>query len=127
MFERLDPRSPTPLYEQIAARIRVGIAAGDLDPGDTLPSVRHLAATLRVNPATVVQAYRVLEAEGFVERRHGAGTFIRAIGQDRRDGERERQIEAWAERVLAEGARLGIGIDELAPALERAREKGRHG
>ena len=79
MFEQLDPRSPNPLYAQIANRLRVAIAAGELRPGAALPSVRHLAAELRVNPATVVQAYRDLESDGFVEMRQGAGTFVREV------------------------------------------------
>ena len=40
LFNDIDPRSPTPLYEQIAARVRVAVASGDLRPGDALPSVR---------------------------------------------------------------------------------------
>ena len=64
MFERIDPRSPTPIYAQIAERVRVAVAAGELTKGDGLPSVRALATRLRVNPATVVQAYRELEHDG---------------------------------------------------------------
>ena len=67
MFDRLDPRSPTPLYAQIAGTIRVAVAAGELETGQTLPSVRQLAIRLRVNPVTVVQADRDLDGEGFVE------------------------------------------------------------
>ena len=74
MFEQIDPRSATPLYAQIAGRLRVAVAAGELRPGEPLPSVRQLASKLRVNPATVVQAYRDLETEGFVEMRQGAQT-----------------------------------------------------
>jgi len=59
MFDQIDPRSPTPLYAQIAARLKLAVAAGELRPGEALPSVRQLAARLRVNPATVVQAYPV--------------------------------------------------------------------
>ena len=58
MFERIDPRSSTPIYAQIAARVRVAVASGELSAGDDMPSVRALATQLRVNPATVVQAYR---------------------------------------------------------------------
>ena len=79
MFDQVDPRSAVPLYAQIAARLRVAIAAGELLPGVGLPSVRQLAGQLRINPATVVQAYRDLETEGFVEMRHGAGTFVREV------------------------------------------------
>ena len=79
MFDTLDSRSPTPLYDQIASRIRVAVAAGELTEGDALPSVRRLAGQLRVNPATVVQAYRTLASDGFVEMKQGAGTFINSV------------------------------------------------
>src|SRR5450759_4886884 len=92
MFEHIDPRSPTPLYAQIATRLRVAIASGELEKGEALPSVRSLAARLRINPATVVQAYRDLETEGLVATRHGAGTFVQEIAADRR--KRDRVAEA---------------------------------
>ena len=119
MFDRIDPRSPTPLYEQIAGRIRVAIAAGELNEGHLLPSVRQLAATLRVNPATVVQAYRELEREGFVELKHGAGTFVRAISAERKKGERIRGASELVRELLAEAARLGVNGDDLRTALDR--------
>ena len=80
MFDSIDSRSPTPLYAQIAMRVRVAIASGELPKGAALPSVRTLASQLRVNPATVVQAYRELESEGLVATRHGAGTFVQDVG-----------------------------------------------
>lgn len=117
LFQDLDPRSPTPLYAQIAARIRVGVAAGELDPGVALPSVRQLARTLRVNPSTVVQAYRDLEQDGFVEIRHGAGTFIRDVPSGRKETERMDQARDIARRALTEAARRGIPSDELHDAF----------
>jgi len=118
VFERIDPRSPTPLYAQIAGRIRLAIAAGELRPAAALPSVRQLAAELRVNPATVVQAYRDLEAEGFVEIRHGAGTFVRELAPARRARERARQASALVRQLLAEARRVGVSLAELQAALE---------
>jgi GntR family transcriptional regulator len=118
MFERIDPRSPTPLYAQIAGRIRVAIAAGELRPAAALPSVRQLAAELRVNPATVVQAYRDLEGEGFVEIRHGAGTFVRELAPGRRARERARQATALVRRLLADARRAGVPLAELQAAIE---------
>lgn len=118
MFESIDPRSPTPLYEQIAARVRVAVAAGDLGAGDALPSVRALARDLRVNPATVVQAYRDLAADGFVEMRHGQGTFVLEVASYLRDEERASRALELVREVLAEAARLGIGADELARAFQ---------
>ncbi len=118
MFENLDPRSPVPLYEQIAAALRVAVASDELKAGELLPSVRQLAATLRVNPATVVQAYRDLEREGFVEMRHGAGTFVQHVGGTKRSAERQRQARKRARAVLAGAARVGLCAADLLRALE---------
>lgn len=120
MFEHIDPRSSTPLYAQIAARVRVAIAAGELRTAAALPSVRDLAARLRVNPATIAQAYRELEAEGFVEIRHGAGTYVRELAPGRRARERARQAKTLIERLLADARRMGVSLDELRDAIDAA-------
>jgi GntR family transcriptional regulator len=117
MHDEIDPRSPVPLYEQIAARIRVAVAAEEYQAGEALPSVRQLAAALRVNPSTVVQAYRDLEREGFVEMRQGAGTFVKALAAAEREQERTRQARGLVRALLAEAARLGIGSTEVARAF----------
>lgn len=118
MFDEIDPRSPTPLYEQIAARVRVAVAAGDLTPGEALPSVRRLARDLRVNPATVVQAYRDLAADGFVEMRHGQGTFVQEVSPFLMDEERATRAQELVRKLLEDAARLGIGADEIARAFQ---------
>ena len=100
MFDGIDPRSPTPLYEQIAARVRLGIASAELAPGEALPSVRSLARTLRVNPATVVQAYRDLATDGFVDIRHGQGTFVRDVPAPLLADERAAHATALVQRLL---------------------------
>jgi GntR family transcriptional regulator len=122
LFDQIDPRSPVPLYAQIAGRIRVAVAAGELRPGESLPSVRHLAARLRLNPATVVQAYRDLETEGFVEMRQGAGTFVKEVVPERRASERTRQARALVRQMVAEAGKLGLGTKELLQAIEQELE-----
>ena len=117
MFEGIDPRSPNPLYAQIAAHIRVAVASGEVRPGDALPSVRALAQSLRVNPATVVQAYRELEMDGFVEMRHGAGTFVLEVPTDRKTEERYERARLIARHALQEAARMGIPASELVEVL----------
>jgi GntR family transcriptional regulator len=119
MFEQLDPRSPTPLYAQIAERLRVAIVTRELAPAEMLPSVRQLAASLRVNPATVVQAYRALEDEGFVEMRQGMGTYVREVSPNQRSTERERQATELVRRLLSHAARLGLSAREITSAFER--------
>jgi len=117
MFGDIDPRSPTPLYEQIAARVRVAVAAGELGPGDALPSVRSLARELRVNPATVVQAYRDLAIDGFVDMRHGQGTFVMEVPHPVRDEERAAQATRLVRKLLQDGARLGLNMEDIAQAF----------
>lgn len=117
MFEGIDPRSPIPLYAQIAAHIRVAVASGEVKPGDALPSVRSLAQRLRVNPATVVQAYRDLEMDGFVDMRHGSGTFVREVPTDRKTEERLDRARVIARQALQDAARMGIGASELLDVL----------
>jgi len=124
VFDDLDPRSPVPLYEQIAARIRVAVAADEFAAGDALPSVRQLAGSLRVNPATVVQAYRDLERDGFVEMRHGAGTFVQALPAVRRASEKQKQARELVRRMMSEAAKLGIGLRELREALAQESSSG---
>ena len=120
MFDNIDPRSPTPIYDQIAGRVKVAVASGELRPGEALPSVRQLAARIRVNPATVVQAYRELETQGFVEMRQGAGTYVREVASDRRVKEQIEQATRLVRAMMAEAGRLGIPTDVLIKAVERS-------
>ncbi|MCH9651305.1 MAG: GntR family transcriptional regulator [Deltaproteobacteria bacterium] len=96
--------------------VRRALVVGTLLPEDALPSVRQLAAELRVNPNTVQQAYRELEREGVVTKRRGLGTFAASIQM----GEKERQMMAreLAQRMLREAYRQGLSAQELLAALE---------
>ncbi len=119
MFSKVDPRSPTPIYAQIADRIRVAVASGEISAGDGLPSVRALATRLRVNPATVVQAYRDLERDAIVEMRQGAGTFVAVVGADLRNRERAVAAKRIVQQMLNEAARLGLSPTDLRDAFDR--------
>ena len=125
MFEKIDPRSPTPIYAQIATRVRLAVASGDLECDDGLPSVRALATQLRVNPATVVQAYRELEQEGIVQMRQGAGTFVVDVAPERRARERASAAKRLVREFIAESAKLGLGVEELREAFDRETENRR--
>jgi GntR family transcriptional regulator len=124
MFDHVDPRSPTPLYAQIASRLRVAIASGELKSGDGLPSVRQLASQLRINPATVVQAYRELEVEGLVNTRQGAGTFVQDVAPDRRTRDREQEARRLVRDLLSEAGSIGITATELRTAMDQELKSG---
>ncbi len=119
MFSRIDPSSPTPIYAQIADRIRVAVAAGELRAGDDLPSVRALATRLRVNPATVVQAYRDLERDRIVEMRQGSGTYVADIAAETRQREKTAAAQRFVRQMLTQAARQGLSPTDLRSALER--------
>ena len=116
LLRQIDPRSPIPLYVQIANRLRVAIATGEMKPGEALPSVRNLASSIRVNPATVVQAYRELEAAGVVESRQGAGTFVRELPETKRETERRREARRLVREMMAQAAGLGVTNEDLETA-----------
>jgi GntR family transcriptional regulator len=76
MLITLDNSSPAPLYQQIVDEIRGQILTGQLRPGDPLPSIRQLAADLRISVITTKRAYQDLENEGLIQTRPGRGTFV---------------------------------------------------
>src|SRR5262245_49663332 len=67
---------PVPIYEQIVAQVIYGVAAGSLEPGTLIPSVRELAEKLLVHPNTVARAFQELEREGVVTARRGRGMEV---------------------------------------------------
>ena len=56
-------------YEQMAEHVHQLIQSGTFGPHQRLPSVRHLSQQLQVSITTVLEAYRMLEAQGAVEAR----------------------------------------------------------
>jgi len=116
VFRQIDPRSPIPLYVQIANRLRVAIATGEMSPGVALPSVRNLASVIRVNPATVVQAYRELEYAGVVESRQGAGTYVRELPDTKRESERKREARRLVREMLHRASGLNVTLEDLENA-----------
>jgi len=73
---QLDRTSRTPLSRQIYMQVRSAVLSGVLRAGTRVPSSRVMASQLGVARASVVSAYEQLLAEGYVESRHGSGTFI---------------------------------------------------
>jgi GntR family transcriptional regulator len=116
----IDLRDRTPLYAQLERGIRAAIATGRLAPGAQLPTVRQLAVELRINANTVARVYAELERAGVLETRRGVGSFVTATparAHPKRD--RDRRVNTFATRVLADAAAAGIEITELLDALAR--------
>lgn len=70
------PAAGEPVIRQVYDQVRQAIHGGALTPGGKLPSSRGLAEHLGVARASVVAAYDLLQAEGYIEGRQGAGAFV---------------------------------------------------
>jgi GntR family transcriptional regulator len=116
---RLDPASAVPIYAQIVEQFRSLVGSRALRAGDRLPSVRELAAALRVNRNTAAKAYQALEGEGLIETRAGQGCFIADGGSRWSRAERYRRLERSVERALVEARQLGIPFEEVLRVVER--------
>ena len=117
-----DRADPGPLTAQLAGQLRDALADGRLATGERLPSTRMLATQLGVSRTVVSGAYAQLFAEGWVEGRHGSGTFVAdgAPGRPRPGGAQEPAApgdQAWAaapDPALAPGVAPMI---DLRPGL----------
>lgn len=124
-FLHVDPSDPTPIWAQVAQRVRGMVANGRLAAGTPVPSVRDLARDLRLNPATVARAYQHLQGEGILVVRRGEGTFVASISPRLLDEGRARALAAAAARFAAEARGIGASDVEAVRAIELALEEGR--
>jgi GntR family transcriptional regulator len=110
---KLDQQSGVPVYRQIIDQVMGGISAGNLKPGDQLPTVRQLAVDLAINPNTVVRAYRELEIREVLATQQGTGTFITDKKPKSDELERRRRVSQLAGELLARAGAEGITLQEL--------------
>jgi len=117
----IDFRLRTPIAEQVREQIRALIAREILRPGDQLPTVRQLAAALRVNFNTIARAYRMLAEEGLISLQHGRGTFVLAPAlPEARTTLRQQTLAVLAQRLAEHARALGFSEEEALVALRRA-------
>ena len=115
----LSSSSGVPMYEQIKSQIRSAIYGGDLDVGQQLPSLRQLAADLRVSLITVTSAYNDLVAQRVVVNEHGRGFIVVAVDPDSARAALVARLDSAITEVVAaarsarmERAELNILLDE---------------
>lgn len=113
----LDGRSRVSTYIQLVEQVKQALRVGLLSPGDQLPRVRAVAASLAINPNTVLKAYRELEIEGLAEGRPGVGTFVTATlagpSLENQAALRE-ELAAWLERAR----RAGLGPEDITALID---------
>jgi GntR family transcriptional regulator len=107
-------RDHVPIYVQLMEQIKHQIAAGKLKPGDQLPTVRQLAADLRVNFNTVARAYRLLDDDAIISTQHGRGTFILDPLSEKEAVElRQKDFQRLTSQYLTSADRLGFSPKEV--------------
>jgi len=114
----LSNSSDKPIYEQIATQVRDAVAAGELAAGEQLPSIRALAAQLRISAITTKRAYQDLEAQGYVTTIPGKGCFVAEQNLDLLREERLRRVEVSLARAVCDARACGLSDDELREMLD---------
>ncbi|HEY1768566.1 MAG TPA: GntR family transcriptional regulator [Terracidiphilus sp.] len=117
---RLDGLSGVPVYRQLIDQVQGAMARGTLRPGDQLPTVRHVAVELEINPNTVLRAYREMEIRGFLDTQQGTGTFIAERQQPTSSKtERERQLAQLTGEFVSRAGAQGFTLADLMKELGR--------
>jgi GntR family transcriptional regulator len=115
----IDPKSPTPIFRQIADQLRQAVDAGVHKPGEMLPSQRVLAIEIKVNPNTIQRAYEALEREGIVETRRGVGVFV--VQSNRRKlSEAEMRLRSQYEAATRQALKAGVTPDATRAMFEQS-------
>ena len=114
----LDPKAGIPFYRQILDQIKFGIASGNLNMGEQLPTVRALAVELKVNLNTVAKAYKELEIKDILETQQGTGTFISKNEFSISNGERKQKLQSITKEFATIAHSYGFNIDELIVELK---------
>lgn len=120
----INPSDASPIWRQIEEGLRRLVASGALVPDAPVPSVREMAADLRVNPATVAKAYQRLADIGVFTVRRGEGTFVSASPPPVARAERLKTLRDGAIRYGSLAVTMGTPYEEAAATLRQFWPKG---
>ena len=114
----LSNASEEPIYQQIVSQIKAQIISGALKAGDALPSMRTLAAQLKISVITTKRAYEELERDGYTVSYAGKGCFVKGQNTDFLREENVRQVEELLERATEKAKLCKLSLDEMKEILE---------
>jgi GntR family transcriptional regulator len=117
---------PRPLYLQVMEQIVRRVAVGDLQPGAELPSIRELAAGLKVSVITIKRAYLELEHEGIIVTRQGKGSVV-AERPGLQSSLQEQELKEHLIQAASLGLLLGISKTELQRRIAEIYEQTKRG
>lgn len=105
---RIDNASGRAVYQQIIDQVKRDIALGRLTKDEKLPTVRHLAVQLAINPNTIAKAYRRLEQEGIITTKPGAGAFVANLDSNLSKTVRKKLICEDIEHLIVDAIHMQI-------------------
>ena len=115
----VDFESGVPIYMQLVDRIKQMVVSGQLQPGQQLPTMRQLAADLRINYNTVGRAYAILDQEGVISTQQGRGTFIASrLSEEQIQRMRLDKLGSMIGQVIEEALVLGYSPQEIEDVVE---------
>jgi GntR family transcriptional regulator len=115
----IDPDSAMPIYQQVVSAIKHQVAAGQLAPGQQLPTVRQLATDLRVNPNTIARAYDLLDTDRVITTQQGRGTYVREQpDQEQLLRSRQEQLLGMMDSIVGKALSMGYSAREVREAFE---------
>ena len=120
----LDAHSGVPVYRQLIDQVQGAVASGSLSAGDQLPTVRHVAVELAINPNTVLRAYREMEIRGMLDTQQGTGTFVAEQKVELSKEVRDRQLGQLVNEFVSRAGSTGITVNELTDALREFSQRG---
>ena len=106
-----------PIYDQIYSQIKAQIIAGQLKPGEALPSIRALAKDLKISVITTKRAYDELEAQGLIDTVAGKGCFVAEKNLDLIREQQLRELEGHLSAAAALAKSCGLTRPELEEML----------
>lgn len=118
MLLEIDLQSDVPIYTQIVEGIIEGIAKGEVQKGESLPSVRSLAVDLGINLHTVNKAYHLLKQEGYVQINRKQGVVIEQTMPPADEGFKEKQ-QLRLKPIIAEAICRGMQREQIVGMVEQ--------
>jgi GntR family transcriptional regulator len=115
---RVIPGSSAAIYRQIADQVRRAVVSGELEIGDSVPSVRVLAKELVVNPNTVAKAYAELIRDGVLETQPGRGAFVAKRRNVYSKAERTRRLDEALSTAISAGLMLEFSSDQILSRMQ---------
>ena len=110
--------SDEPIYQQIVSQVKAQILNGSLAAGDALPSMRTLAAQLRISVITTKRAYEELERDGYIDNFAGKGCFVKRQNTDFLREETARQVEQLLAKACEKARLCDLTLEEMKEMLE---------